>query len=105
MIDLILENLKKMELHQRIRMVRLSQNLTQAYVADELGIDTANYSRMERGGTKISTERIKLIACILDVEVNIFFNSENKDRHSKTETIILMKEILIELKAINRKLK
>jgi transcriptional regulator with XRE-family HTH domain len=93
-----------MELHQRIRMVRLSKNLTQVYVADELGIDVANYSRLERGETKIATERLIRLAEILEVDPSVFFQPIESDNYNGNNTIELLKQILIELKDINRKL-
>lgn len=93
-----------MELHQRIRMVRLSRNLTQVYVADELGIDVANYSRLERGETKISADRLELLASIFEIEMSHFFGLENESSQETIKTIDLMKEILDQLKDINKKL-
>lgn len=92
-----------MELHNRIRMLRLSRNLTQAFVADELGIDVANYSRMERGETKISIDRMEHLSMIFEVEINTFFSTEEEAVKS-VQTIDLMNQILIELKEINKKL-
>ncbi len=92
-----------MKLHDKIKFFRLSKNLTQSYVADCLEIDTGNYSRLERGETKISIERLKKIAEILDVELNTLMNNETVSE-SNNSMQHLIKEILHEIKAINQKL-
>ncbi len=52
-------------------------------MADELGITKGAYSKIERGVTAISVERLMAIAKILGVEVNNFF--ETKQSQVKVE--------------------
>lgn len=93
-----------MQLHHKIRSIRLIKNLTQNYLADELGIDVANYSRLERGETSISVDRLKKIAQILEVNLNELINEEKEefDPHSDSK---ILSEILKEIKEIRKSLK
>ena len=92
-----------MELHDKIKFFRLSKNLTQTYLADQLGIDTGNYSRLERGETKISIERLTKIAEVLEVDMNMLLNDTTNENQSKSLQEI-MAEILLEIKDINKKI-
>jgi transcriptional regulator with XRE-family HTH domain len=58
------------ELSEKIRLIRLSKNLSQQNIADELGITVSAYSNMERGVTEITIQRLKKIAQILQVNIN-----------------------------------
>jgi transcriptional regulator with XRE-family HTH domain len=92
-----------MEIHDKIKFFRLSKNLTQAYLADQLGIDTGNYSRLERGETKISIDRITKIAEILEIELSLLLSDSELANQPKNLHEI-MTEILIEIRDINQKL-
>ena len=103
MRKILLSNVKKMELHEKIKFFRLSKNLTQTYLAEQLGIDTGNYSRLERGETKVTLERLSKIAEILETDLNVFLSENELERPSKHLNEILT-EILVEIKEINKKL-
>jgi len=92
-----------MKLHEKIKLIRLSKNLTQVYLAEELEIDAANYSRLERGETKISTERLLKIARILELDSSILLEdtSDFAKKDSLTPVEILS-EILNEIKILNQ---
>jgi len=92
-----------MDLHDKIKFFRLSKNLTQTYLADQLSIDTGNYSRLERGETKISIDRLTKIAEILGTDLNVFLGNSDLDPVSKNLQEI-MSEILIEIRDINKKI-
>jgi transcriptional regulator with XRE-family HTH domain len=92
-----------MEIHDKIKFFRLSKNLTQAYLADQLSIDTGNYSRLERGETKISIDRITKIAEILEIELSLLLGDSELENQPKNLHEI-MTEILIEIRDINQKL-
>lgn len=92
-----------MELHEKIKFFRLSKNLTQTYLADQLGIDTGNYSRLERGETKISIERLSKIAEVLEVDLSLFLSDREPENQSKNLHEI-MTEILVEIRDINKKM-
>lgn len=103
MRKILLSNVKNMELHDKIKFLRLSKNLTQTYLADQLGIDTGNYSRLERGETKISIERLAKIAELLEVEMNMLLNDTETENQPKNLQEI-MTEILLEIRDINKKM-
>ena len=89
-----------MDLNQKIKILRLSKNYTQNYMADELGIDPTNYSRLERGESKIPIERLKKIATILGTDINEFLASELKKEELDSNHSLLLHGILIEIRAI-----
>jgi transcriptional regulator with XRE-family HTH domain len=103
MRKILLSNVKKMAPHERIKFFRLSKNLTQTYLADQLGIDTGNYSRLERGETKISVERLSKIAEILETDLNVFLEQQETDNQPNKLQEVMM-EILIEIRDINKKM-
>jgi transcriptional regulator with XRE-family HTH domain len=90
----------KMNVNERIKLFRLSKNFTQQYMAEELGIDPTNYSRLENGMVKISTERVMKIADILDVKLSDLISEFSGDLCNE-----LLIQILNEIKEINNKLK
>lgn len=92
-----------MKLHDKIKLIRLSKNLTQVYLAEELEIDAANYSRLERGETKISTGRLIKIAQILEIDSSILLESSSDFTKREQEgSVEILKEILNEIKALNK---
>lgn len=90
---------QQLNLHQKIKQLRLNKNLTQLYIAEELGIDAASYSRLERGETRITINRIIKIAEIFDVGLETLIIREWKESPTK-----LLKTILNEVKMINQRL-
>lgn len=91
-----------MDVHTKIKFMRLSKNYTQSYIADELGIDVTNYSRMERGNAQISIDRLIKIAAILDADVADFI--EKKPHSSQDDLSHVLQEILREIRIIRKKL-
>lgn len=92
-----------MQIHDKIKLMRLSKNLTQVYLAEELNIDAANYSRLERGETKISTERLQEIAKILEIDSSILLeNKEVVEQKEIFSSLEILKEILTEIKTLNK---
>lgn len=72
----------------RVRELRERNNVTQEYMADKLGLNTANaYSLKERGERKFSLDEAKLVSEEFDLPIEeIFFNEE------LTETVIIREE-------------
>jgi transcriptional regulator with XRE-family HTH domain len=60
----------------RIKRFREIKNLTQEHLAEKLGISQNSYSRLESETVKISTDRLKEIAEILDVPTEHLMNTE-----------------------------
>ena len=55
---------------ERIRKYRALKGLTQQNIADELNLTLAGYSKIERGITEISVNRLAQIADILEVSIH-----------------------------------
>jgi transcriptional regulator with XRE-family HTH domain len=77
------------ELSEKIRLIRLSKNLSQQNIADELGITVSAYSNMERGVTEITIQRLKKIAEIFGVNVNeiLIENSFFEEKNYRYDSI------------------
>ncbi|HLG03794.1 MAG TPA: helix-turn-helix transcriptional regulator [Bacteroidia bacterium] len=60
---------------ERIRRIRATKGLTQANVAEELGLTESAYSKIERGESDPNTTRLYRIAEILEVDVREFFDT------------------------------
>lgn len=81
-------------LRQNIRDFREDKNLTQADIAEKLGMSVTGYAKLERGESQIRVDRLEQIAQILDVEPNelmyadtngvIVFNNSNDNFSNST---------------------
>lgn len=58
-----------MKINEKIRVARKAKNLSQEEVASQLSMSTNGYSKIERGESKINTERLEQIANILDMDI------------------------------------
>lgn len=58
----------------RIRKLRQSKDYSQQNMADELDITSSAYSKIERGVTDTSVDRLAAIGKILGVEASYFFH-------------------------------
>ncbi len=58
----------------KIKKVRELKNLTQEHVAEQMGMTTSGYSRIERGEVKISLDRLQQVAQVLGVQPNDLTN-------------------------------
>ena len=58
----------------RIKEARLSKNLTQEELADEIDISVAFLSRVERGNSHINLKRLNQICGLLDVSEGYILN-------------------------------
>jgi transcriptional regulator with XRE-family HTH domain len=55
------------EIGNRIKLARISKNLSQDSVAEDLGISVSAYSNMERGAVDITVARVIQVAEILKI--------------------------------------
>ena len=63
----------------KIKNIRELKNFTQEYMAEKLDISQAAYSKMEKGDTKISQDKLNKIAEILEVnpdDITDFYNKK-----------------------------
>lgn len=63
-------NQDRAALGQRIRKARRARQRTQAWLAQEIGIETSNVSSWERGRTSPATVNLSRLAHLLDIDVN-----------------------------------
>lgn len=52
----------------KIKQIRELKNLTQEYVAQQLGLSTRAYSKIETGETQLTINRLNEISAILEVQ-------------------------------------
>ena len=62
---------------QKIRRLRQNRDLSQDNMADELGITKGAYSKLERGVTAISVDRLDQISKVLNVGIGLFFQDSS----------------------------
>jgi transcriptional regulator with XRE-family HTH domain len=64
------------DIYQEIKRLRERKNYTQQYVADELGINCATYSRIENGKIDLTISRLIRIAKIFHIDPEYFFQKD-----------------------------
>lgn len=65
-------------INDNIRNIRELKNYTQKYMAQSLGITQAGYCKIEKGKTELSYIKLKMIAAILDVSVEVIMNFDSQ---------------------------
>lgn len=87
-----------------IKKIRELRNLTQKYIAENIGMSQGNYARLENGEIQISADRMKSIADLLkcdeqkikDFNLNAFFMaSNNGELVSKTTQVENLQNLMI----------
>jgi len=81
----------------KIRNIRELKNYTQEYMAERLGVTQAGYSKIEKGKTSLSYEKLVEIGRILDVRVediisfdyDRYFNNFNKITGNNNGSILI----------------
>lgn len=61
----------------RLRLIRVSKSMSQENVAKALSITVGAYSKIERGVTKLSLNRLSDLSGIFDIELNDFIRYLN----------------------------
>jgi transcriptional regulator with XRE-family HTH domain len=67
-----------MTLSEKLKQIRTYKNLTQEDVAEKLKISTQAYSKIERGETKLDTNRLEQIAQILEISLEDLLKNDEK---------------------------
>lgn len=60
----------------KIRRIRESKSFSQDYMANRLNISQNVYSKLESGGVKLTTERLKQIAEILEIPEETLYKED-----------------------------
>jgi transcriptional regulator with XRE-family HTH domain len=87
--------LKMMIITDNVRNRRLELNYTQEYVAKKLSISQNAYSKIERGGSKMTVERLFQIAVILETDIRELISITDK------LPIDYLRQLSIRAKALN----
>ena len=67
LIILLPENGNKMKFGEKLKELRLSKQLTQRQIADELGVAPSIYNRFEKNERKVKREFLSKLAVLLDI--------------------------------------
>ncbi len=95
----------KTSIGQNIRRIRRSKDLTQENMAFELGITKSAYSKIERGETNPSVNRLFDISKILEVDITEFFhNTDAEHLAGEEEENLYNPTIREEIEALNKAL-
>lgn len=85
---------------KRIRELREAKRLTQAHIADAIGMDRSNYGRLETKGNRISIEQIQKIAEVLEISVKeLLFGEQDANK------VQLKKQMEIEINQCKKEVK
>lgn len=68
-----------MEIYNKIRTLRIKKGYTQEYMASQLHIDAVNYGRIERGQSRLTVERLQIIANVLEIPISELFLLEEDE--------------------------
>jgi transcriptional regulator with XRE-family HTH domain len=66
-----------MNIGTNIKQIRELKNLSQEYVAQEIGVSQASYARIESGSIIPKVDRLQRIADILEVDMTTLLNTTN----------------------------
>ena len=67
------------KISDRLRLVRKQQGLSQAEIAEKLGITTRTYQNYEQGVTKLPAEELYKLVLLFGISADDFFGIEHKD--------------------------
>lgn len=87
-------------IEEKIKNLRELKNLTQGYMAEQLGITQAGYSKIESGNTKLTYNKIEEISKVLGVQTEEllafdsqkYFNSFNNVKGSNNGSVTIKVE-------------
>lgn len=68
--------MNKMDVHNKIKMIREQNNLSQEEVAGQLNMSPSGYAKIERGETKLYLDKLEQIAQIFNVDVIDLINND-----------------------------
>lgn len=93
-------------LRHKIRELREEQHLTQADMAEKLGLSVTGYAKIERGETNVKAERLQQIAHIFNIGVQelmtpkedavIVFNNSNDNFSNSTHFSLAFGNLALE---------
>ncbi len=75
-----------MELYEKIKFIRSLKGWTQENVADQLGISTHAYAKIERGETDVHFSRLQQIANVMEIELPKLLGLDEKNVFNLTNS-------------------
>lgn len=88
-----------LQIHKKIKQARLSASLTESQMAEKLGIERTTYQYWEKKTP--SLEKIKMVASVLNLEIDYFLGSNDKlGSNIKTTDLPEMANEIMNLKAV-----
>lgn len=73
-VDLIDENEFLLRFGKNLRRLRISKGFTQEFLANEIGVEISQISRIERGIINTSVANASRIAKVLDIKISELFD-------------------------------
>ena len=74
----------------RIKIARISRNLSQDSIAEDLGISVSAYSNMERGVVDITVNRIMKVAEILKIKWSFLLGISNESDSDFEKNLMIL---------------
>lgn len=68
-----------MQIHEKLKIMRLCKDWSQEEMAEKLGYSVNGYAKIERGETDIKVEKLGKIAEALGIELQQFLNLNDKN--------------------------
>ncbi|OUD13838.1 helix-turn-helix domain-containing protein [Thioflexithrix psekupsensis] len=68
-----------MQLHEKLKVMRLCKNWSQEEMADKLGYSVNGYAKIERGETDLKLEKLSHISDILGIELQQLLGLNEKN--------------------------
>ena len=76
----------------RLRTLRVSRGISQAALAEKIGVSFQQVQKYERGANRVGANRLVRIAAVLDVSVTEFFESDRIEPSGLKSPIHLLAE-------------
>lgn len=77
---------------ENTRKYRTRAGLTQAELAEKVGVGTSFISRVERGQKRMRIETMLLVAAALHISVDLLLCQENQNQNAQLQTLVRMLE-------------
>jgi len=71
---------------ERLKAARLSKNLTQEKLAEQLDVSVAFLSRVERGSSHVNLKRLNELCSLLDISEGYILSGTSEDSKTYLET-------------------
>ncbi|NLL28600.1 MAG: helix-turn-helix transcriptional regulator [Bacteroidales bacterium] len=88
-------------IYKNIVKIRKKLGYSQEYMSEEMNIDVSNYSKLERGITSLSIDKLAKIANIFDIDIvnlikypKVYVEKDTKKPSNKVESIKQIKTVL-----------